>query len=903
MNSTCLWRAGVLLCLATCALAQAPQDLVVSDFDTTKREWRSKFSAHEVVEVEREEKATRALRLSFDLSKAPHYDWFRAMIPEGIDARPYKYLAFWVKGDGNGARMIPMLMQATEKSKQYPYGEITASAGSHPIVLSFTGWRRFSAPLSVFGGLDAIADRVQMINFSLTRGSSEGRPAELLIDEVMLVTEPRGQVVEEEVRYPPADIAIKSEEEFFGLMDLELPGLQEVRKAVEARDWTAAKTAWARHLGTREEPRWVWSRRDKERIINVFGEQFGGLKRHVPAADKVLAREFSWLGVSKTLEKDVQWLQGPVEWTHVLSRFQYWKSLGYAYWATEGSKSRLEAAPTIVRTGAKYAEDFVHMLKDWIADNPVPRILTNSRGKHGTVWRTLETGIRGDLWFDVMELFMDAPEFDAEAKYLMTKSLVEHARHLHRYETGFRYGNWQVVECTGLAAIGIMLPEFKEAAGWRERAFDYLVEHMAKDVHPDGSHHELTPGYHGWVMERFLKASLLCKRNGYEVPGLMDRHEKMFEFLMHLSKPNRRCPAVGDAGASSIRGNMGLGALLYDRPDMRYLAVDKVSAGWVWLFGPDVMERYEALKGAPPAFTSSMLPDAQYCMMRTGWNKDDKCLLFDCAPWGGGHSHQDRLQVIAYAGRDLVIDPGICSYDHPLSWQYYRKSEAHNVLLIDGQEQIQSDPKLIAWSVTSEADFACGEIADEKAGLRHRRSVLFVKPDYWVVVDHVFGEGEHELTRLFHFPLVEVQSDGNCARTKFAEGQNILVAGADGGQLEMRKGWIPTGGATAEEAPVAAFVNRCKLPAALCTVLVPFDEEGQLPEIETVSAGGPLVIGLRLSFADGQEDEIAISAEPTEIRLGKHHVEARALCVRMGPRASGVSVVDGASGSGEKAAH
>ncbi|MCD6352295.1 MAG: hypothetical protein J7M26_09270, partial [Armatimonadetes bacterium] len=193
----------------------------------------------------------------------------------------------------------------------------------------------------------------------------------------------------------------------------------------------------------RKTPRWTWCLADRDRIIELYDQRFGGLKRYVPAADRVLAREFDFLGVHKKLDHDIQWLQGPWEWTHVLSRFGYWKTLGYAYWATGDSK---------------YAADFVYMLEDWIADNPVPRILTNSRGKHGTVWRTLETGIRAELWFDVMQLFMDAPEFDAEAKYLMTRSLVEHARHLYRYEVAFRYGNWQVVECTGLGAVGIMLP-------------------------------------------------------------------------------------------------------------------------------------------------------------------------------------------------------------------------------------------------------------------------------------------------------------------------------------------------------------------------------------------------------------------------------------------------------------
>jgi hypothetical protein len=873
-------RHALLIATCLCAVSaspQPPQEVVVSDFDAVVAEWRSKFSAHEVIEADRDGQKTRALRLRFDLSRSPNYDWVRAMVVAGLDVRGYKYLSFRLCTDNNGARVTPMLMQLTEKTEEHPNGEIVASAEDNTIDLTFTGWQQFSVPLAAFHGLADIADCVQMVNFSLTQVGGHARPAELLIDDVMLLTEPRGAIVQERVPFPPADIAVTNEEEFFGLMDLTRPELKDVRAAVEARDWNAAKTAWARHLETRSRPRWTWSRQDKERIAAVFEQKFGGLKRYVAAADRVLQRDFDFLGVRKQLDRDIQWLQGPWEWTHVLSRFQYWQHLGYAYWATGDSK---------------YAEDFVYMLKDWIADNAVPRILSNSRGARGNVWRTLEAGIRGDLWFDVMELFMDAPEFDAEAKYQMTRSLVEHARHLYRYTVEFRYGNWQVVECTGLAAIGIMLPEFREASSWRDRAFEYLVQHMEKDVYPDGAHHELTPGYHAWVMERFLKAARLAQENGYDVPRLLERHEKMFEFLMHISKPDRRVPPLGDAGTGmNIAAEMGLGAMLYGRSDMRYLGTADVVPEWIWLFGPEVVDRYAKLAAQRPKFTSSMLPHAQYCVMRTGWEKDDRYLLFDCAPWGGGHSHQDRLQVIAYAGRDLLIDPGIYSYDQPLSQTYFRKSEAHNVLLIDGQEQLQSDPKVIAWSSTDVADFACGEIFGN--GLRHRRSVLFVKPDYWVIVDHVLGEGEHELTRLFHFPLGEVLAEGTAVRTAFAEGTNLIVQPVDDAQLEMLKGWVPTAGAEAKEAPVAAYVKRCALPAVLITVLIPFERPKEIPEVMPIAIGVEDAAGIRVSFPDDQTDELAVALEPTPMTVGGHTARALAVCVRSGPRASGIFIANG----------
>ena len=667
--------------------------------------------------------------------------------------------------------------------------------------------------------------------------------------------------------------AVANEAGFFNLLDLTKPELALVRKAVEASDWPAAKAAWANHLATRSTPRWLWSRRDRPAFQQIYDAQFGGLARFTNAADQVIARQFDFLGVQKQLAHDPQWLQGPIEWTHVLSRFGYWHDMGLAYWGTGRSV---------------YARDFVELLEDWIKSNPVPAKVSNDRGLHGSVWRTLETGIRGQSWFEMMELFMDAPEFDAEAKYQMTRSLVEHARYLNAWLSTFQTGNWQVTEASGLATIGIMFPEFKDAAAWRERGLQFLVEHMQKDVEPDGLHWELTPGYHTWVMNEFMNLSLLCKANGMEAQGLLARHEKMFEALASLSRPDRTYPPVGDAGKSSIADSLGRGALLYQRPDFRHLAGTNCLEDWVWLFGPGVCGQFAGLVASPPAYTSVLLPDSNYAIMRTGWKADDNYLLFDCAPWHGGHNHQDRLQVSVFAGRDLIVDLGQCSYDQPLSLEL-RKSAAHNVVMIDGQEQLKSDPKLLAWHTAPDADFACGRVAAD--GFSHQRSVLFVKPGYWVVVDHILGQGNHQVTRLFHFPIGPVQAEGNAAHTAFPNGMNIRVQPVDTAKLKMRTGLIPTGPATAQNASVAALISQGKLPLTLCTVLLPYANVKDLPKVTAIPSGAAGVSKIRLDFPNGQRDEIALSDKDDPLEIGSHRAVTRALCVREGPEASSVIVI------------
>ncbi len=679
---------------------------------------------------------------------------------------------------------------------------------------------------------------------------------------------------------------VANEAEFFGLMDLSAPDMAQVKAAVEAKDWDAAKQAWATHLENRTNPQWFWSYRDRDLIKRILEEKGQSVSHHVAGADTVLRREFNFVGVPKTLDKSPEWNQGVNDWTSVLNRFYFTVDLGRAYWATGD---------------AKYAQDFSFLIEDWIAKNPVPETV-DTFGVFGNPWRALEDGLRVQNWIEGMQLFMDAPQFDAQAKYELTRSLVEHARYMRAVtiRKGYRPGNWQVIEATGLADMGIMLPEFREAAQWRQRAFDTLDLHMQKDVYPDGGHHELTPGYHMVVTDQFLQASLLSQKNGYAVPGLLDRHEKMYEWLMDISKPDRITPSLADSGPHNIESRMADGALLYNRQDMRFLSSAQPPAQWVWTFGPDAFARYAKLVPKKPDFTSVLLPNSKYAMMRNGWNPADQFVLFDMAPWGGGHSHQDRLQVMAYAGRDLLVDPGQYGYDQPLA-EYFRSSAAHNIVMVDGQEQPDSDPTVLAWQVTPDADFAAGRIENKE--FVHQRSVLWMKPNYWVVVDHVQALGaaagqQHEVTRLFHFAPTTVAVAGNSARSGFADGMNIQIQVPDGAALEMHKGWNTNGApAKADEAPVAAYTTHGQLPQTLVTVLTPFSSDAELPKVELLPGPTPQIAHLRLSFASGQQDEIEIAAAPTALQIGDLKGTGRALYLRRGPQSSARAVISDGIGA------
>jgi hypothetical protein len=96
------------------------------------------------------------------------------------------------------------------------------------------------------------------------------------------------------------------------------------------------------------------------------------------------------------------------------------------------------------------------------------------------------------------------------------------------------------------------------------------------------------------------------------------------------------------------------------------------------------------------------------------------------------------------------------------------------------------------------------------------------------------AQGDPKLTRLFHFPDVEVEQDETSVRTRYGQGDNLWVGGAGDARPDVREGRLVTPEsarrAEAVRAPVAAFVTRRPLPVSPCTALAQKQEDGSCAE-------------------------------------------------------------------------
>jgi len=706
------------------------------------------------------------------------------------------------------------------------------------IRLDFTGWRTLRLPLAELGASRSPRgwQHIDALRFLASGWDNTPHPeAVVVMGDVRLV------------HAPPVTGPRLSDAEFFAALDLGLPALSAVQAAVAADDWPAARRAFAQYLRQRTTPRWHVEPQQRPR----HASRPAGVDTR--AADRVVAHELTSCGIAHQFGPDIDWSINPTplrypEWTWQLSRHAIWVSLARAYWAT-GDET--------------YAREFTAQLRDWISDNPVP---VNASGNHvGSRWRTIEAGIRmlGN-WPDCFFHFLSSPSFDDDAVVLMVTSMLEHARHLMAHPTG---NNWLAMEMNGLFHVGALFPEFTEARLWRETAAGRLYEEMAIQVYPDGAQVELAPGYHGVSLGCFQGTLKLAELNGIALPGdYAERFEKMIDVYQKLAMPDGLFPALNDSGWGDCRRPLRAGAERFpQRQD------------WLWV-GSSGQE------GQAPAFTSVAFPYAGWAVMRSGWGPEDLYLHFEYGPFGAAHQHEDKLSLVMHAhGRRLLTEGGVYAYDSSPWRRYVLSTRAHNTIMVDGLEQhrrgqretfLSPEPLPNRWITTAQFDFAEGWFdegygPDRDRTVTHRRAVLFVKPDLWLVVDRLSptDAASHRYEAIFHMdadeadvleaPLAVCSRGTDQPRVAIVPlAPSGLTAAVVKGQEEPAvQGWVPAGGYAMR--PIATPIFSISAPG---TVLLPW-------LIVPLRAGQALPIRAVRSEASGEEAVFSV-----DLADGRRHV-------------------------------
>ncbi|MBM3499389.1 MAG: hypothetical protein FJX74_12045 [Armatimonadetes bacterium] len=833
---------------ATCAQDAAP----ITDFDSVSA-WRG----FERSDAQARSGGTSARWSAMDKTSSVSC----ADIPH--DWTGYSHFTFWVYSERPVRGRFVVLLNSENPATEGPDYWLVS------VDLSKPGWRRYGLAIERTEGARTPRgwDQIDSITFTAAGwGNTPNPEAVVYIDDLELTNEFRG----------PGPLL--GDAELLGMLREDIPELQPTRDAAAAGDYTKAKTEFLAYMRAREKPVWRFDWRDREK-----SRQDGYDTRN---ADRALAHVHSSFGRETNLGPDLDWKangfdpQEPdytPEWTYNLNRFPWWSALGQAYWGTGDER---------------YAQEWVAQMLDWTAKELAPVLGSPNTGP---TWRTIEQGIRtAGTWMDAYHYFLGSSSLTPEAHCTFVKSFVEHAQQLRRMTVDFpeHGGNWVTMECNGLAHIGVMFPEFRDAADWRNVAYGRLAMELERQVYPDGVQMELTTGYHQVARGNFKAALDPLLRNGLPPPeGYLEKLEPMYRYNLGAMMPTGHLPPLNDSGLTGVRGTLKEAYDLYG--DEQYL------------WGSSLGEQ-----GAPVDFTSCAFPWAGQSVMRSGWGPDDLYLMFEAGPYGTGHQHEDKLSLFLYGyGRILLTEGGNYTYDRSKWRRYALSTESHNTIMVDGQPQHRgglaetyqgAEPLTGNWATTEHFDWATGSYTEgygpqRDRSVTHERTVIFVKPDYFVVLDRLLGTGEHSYESLFHLAAEEAVIDEATlvARTTQPDAANVALVPVDTdgltvtivkGQEDPVQGWAPM--YERKPSPTPIYGRRGPCPQLFVTLLVPYGA-GEAPEVraELLDVGRPKheALGLRVTRGEASDTLLYAFDGPGELAAGGVRARARLALVRTRP--------------------
>lgn len=440
--------------------------------------------------------------------------------------------------------------------------------------------------------------------------------------------------------------------DFFAKIDITRPGLEGIPEATAHGDFTTARRLFAAEVRRTLQP---------ERFLRIEREFRGAhfMKEGETveqAAERILTGELISCSTPYKFTGEVDWFINPTfnqykEWTWQLSRHPEWAILAERYRATGDER---------------FAAAFVRFFRSWVRQALVPE---DADGAATLCWRTIETGIRmGGAWQWALHSFYKSPHFTDDVLVDWYKSVWEHGWRLRNFH---RTGNWLIMEMNGLAQIGILYPQFRDAAAWKQYAFERLVEELDAQVYPDGWQVELSTGYHQVDINNYQWLIDVCRAYDEPIlPAFRAGLERMHAVNVLMMMPDGRLPDVNDGGWHEVARLMQ--HAVADYPNR---------ADFLWA-------HTRGAQGHPPAVTSHAFPYAGYYIMRTGWEPDAIWALFDAGHFGYGHQHEDKLNLLLHAyGRLLLTEAGNYAYDASAMRRYVLSTRAHNTIRVDGQDQ------------------------------------------------------------------------------------------------------------------------------------------------------------------------------------------------------------------------
>lgn len=425
--------------------------------------------------------------------------------------------------------------------------------------------------------------------------------------------------------------------------------------------------------------------------------------------------------------------------------------------------SRFSMVYTLVRAYAstsdeKFAEAFWELIQSWAESNP-PNM--------GPNWMDgQEAALRIMAWTFGFYAFMDSPSTTPERISHFVVMVAAHAERIYKnidYAIS-THSNHTISEAFGLWLAGILFPELKGSEKYFALGRKLLEQEAIAQIFADGGYSMYSLNYHRFILHVYLYAMRLGELNSSPFSEtLKNRVSKSIDYLYQLiDSETGKMPVYGSNDGALVlplnncdftdyRPLLQLGSYL--TKGTRLFESGAWDEPLYWLYGTQALH---SRVDVPPQ-TGQGYVDGGVYILRGSQSK----AIIRCTDYRARPSHADQLHVDLWIrGQNIARDAGTYLYSGEGIWRNgLAHTAVHNTATIDHKDQIKMVSRFMwtNWThgkvLKNDKNLWQGE-HDGYKPVTHRRTVIVLGGDRWLVIDHLDGRQIH------HYALHWLLSDG-----------------------------------------------------------------------------------------------------------------------------------------------
>ena len=374
------------------------------------------------------------------------------------------------------------------------------------------------------------------------------------------------------------------------------------------------------------------------------------------------------------------------------------------------------------------------------------------------------------------------------------------ARHI-KYAVSQK-NNHVLSEACGLMVIGHLFPEFRSSPKWRDMGRTILERELRRQVYEDGSYLQHSMNYHRVMLHVSILAMRLAELRDQPLSDdIYERIGRGGEFLFQMmDQETGRVPNYGhndgalvlplnECDATDFRPVVQATHYLVNRK--RLLPLGPWDEDLIWLFGEDAATSDIEEPRLPK---SSAFEDGGYYTLR----RPNSWAMIRCHSYRDRPSQCDPLQVdLWWHGQNILRDCGTFRYydaHRPDRERYFKSIAAHNTVEVDHTEPMTLISRFLwhPWLRATVQHFqphGASAIYFEgrhesydrpPISVLHRRAVIGLPHDVWLIVDDLLGNGSHTATLRWHLLNVPFEIEAESRSITLSTTRDEVTIGVGG---------------------------------------------------------------------------------------------------------------------------